>query len=94
MKKILILAGVLALGACAGLDLQTVQNDIATGIQKACVDVNAVAALNPGSPVGAYATGACGTATAVAALVQNSGTIQWLGTLQAQLAAPAAPAKS
>lgn len=77
------------LEACTSAQLQTAQADISAGIQSACKDVQAVAALNPASPVGAYATGACGTATAVAALVQNSGTIQWLGTLQAQLAAPA-----
>lgn len=89
MRKILIAAAAaLALAACTTAQLQTAQNDISAGIQAACKDVNAVAALNPASPVGSYATAACGSATAVAALVQNSGTIQWLGTLQAQIAAP------
>lgn len=88
MRKIALLAAVLALGACTTAQLQTAQNDISAGIQAACKDVQAVAALNPSSPVGSYATASCGTATAVASLVQNSGTLVWLGQLQAQLAAP------
>jgi hypothetical protein len=87
MKKHLAIAALLLLGACTTAQLQTAQADISTGIQAACKDVSAAAALNPASPVGSYATASCGTATAVASLVQNSGTIQWLGSLQAQIAA-------
>lgn len=73
------------LNGCTAAQLQTAQTDISTGIQAACVDVKAAAALNPASPSATYATGACGTATAVAALVQNSGTLVWLGTIMQQL---------
>jgi len=84
--------GMLALAACSGTQLQTTSADIAAGIQAACADVAAAAKLNPSSPVVPWAVGACGTATAVAALVQNSATIQWLGQIQAQLAQPPAAA--
>lgn len=85
-------ASALVLAACTTAQLTNGQSDISTGIQAACADVNAVASLVPASPYATYAVAACGTATAIAALVQNSGTIQWLGSLQAQLksSAPAA----
>ena len=89
-----LLAGGLA--ACSPAQLKLAQDDIAGGIQAACADVLAAQKPNQASPVADYALAACGTATAVATLVQNSATIQWLGQLQQQLAAPAAaaPAKS
>lgn len=92
MRKILFALPVLLAGCTAG-QIQTAQTDIAAGIQAACNDVMAAQKLNPTSPSSAWATGACGTATQVAALVQNSATIQWLGQVQQQLATPApAPA--
>jgi len=84
----------LALSACTTAQIQQAQADISTGIKAACTDVLAAQKLNPASPVANYATAACGTATAVAALVQNSATIQWLGQLWQQLQPPAAPAKA
>lgn len=81
----------LTLGACTTAQLQTAQTDISAGIQAACNDVDAAAKLNPSSPVVAWATGACPLGVAAATLVQNSATLQWLGGIQAQLAAPAAP---
>lgn len=93
--RALCLLGALGAGvaACTTAQLTTAQADISTGIAAACKDVSAVAALVPAAPQATYAVAACGTATAVAGLVQNSGTIQWLGSLQAQLAAAkAAPA--
>lgn len=93
---------VLALAACSTTQLQTAQTDISTGITAACADVMAAvptaqAAVANGTVKGGaaattsvianYATPACGTATAVAALVQNSGTLEWLGTIEGQLAA-------
>lgn len=81
------LLGPLALGACSTAQLQATQTDISTGIKAACTDVMAVAAAVPTVPQAAYAVAACGTAETVATLVQNSDTIQWLGGLQAQLAA-------
>ena len=92
--RCLILAGAcaLVLSAC-GLTAQQVQTDITTGIQAACLDVNTAAKLNPASPVLTYAQASCGSAEAMASLAQGSATIQWLGQLQQQLAAPApAPA--
>lgn len=91
MNKFFLLAlGVAGiLGACTTAELATAQSDISTGIQAACKDVQATAVAFPGSPVAVYATGACGSAELVSALVQNSGTIQWLGQIQAQLKVPA-----
>lgn len=94
MKKYIAIAGLLALGACSSTDLATAQADIATGIQAACTDATAAAALNPASPVAAYVNAACPLGIAAATLVKNSATIQWLGEVQAQVAAPPAPAKS
>lgn len=91
-KAVLGLA--LLLGACSAAQLQQAQTDIASGIQAACADVNAAVKLNPNSPAAPWAVGACGTATAVAALVQNSATIQWLGQVQQQLQAPVAATKA
>lgn len=84
------------LAACSAAQLSQVQTDIATGIQAACTDVNAAAKLNPASPVLTYAEASCGSAEAIASLTQGSATIQWLGQLQQQLAAPAplAPTKA
>jgi hypothetical protein len=89
---ILVGAAFLALSACTASQLQTAQTDIAAGIQAACTDVMAAQKLNPASAVSPWATSSCGTATAVAGLVQTSATLQWLGTLQGQLAAPVAAA--
>jgi hypothetical protein len=89
---VLAIASPVIIAGCTTAQLTQAQTDISTGIAAACKDVSAVAALNPSSPVGSYATAACGTATAVASLVQSSDTIQWLGSLQAQIAAkPATP---
>lgn len=99
-KAGLLIAGLLAtlaLSAC-GLTAQQIQTDITTGIQAACLDVNAAAKANPASPVLTYAQASCGSAEAMASLAQGSATVQWLGQLQQQLqqaapaAAPAAPA--
>ena len=91
----------LTLCACSTAELTAAQNDISTGINAACKDVLASAAVAtaaaPGNTkvasVAGYATAACTVAGPVAALVQNSSTLQWLGTLQGQLSAatPAAP---
>lgn len=86
---IIILAG---LAACTPAQLQTAQTDISVGIKSACADVMAANALNPNSPVAPWAVAPCGTAAAVAGLVQSSATIQWLGGIQAALSAPVAVA--
>lgn len=90
--RVLPFVVVFALAGCTSTQLQQAQTDISTGIQAACADVMAAQKVNPQSPVAPWAVGACGTATAVGALVQNSATIQWLGQIQAQLATPAATA--
>jgi hypothetical protein len=94
-KHLLAAAGLCFLvGACTTDQLQLAQNDISTGIAAGCKDVNAALPLVADPAVKVYAVAACGTATAVASLVQNSGTIQWLGQIKAQLDAAkvAAPA--
>lgn len=91
-RRALGLAAALLLASCTTAELQQANSDISGGIAAACADVLAAQKLNPASPVAAYASAACGTATAVAALVQNSATIQWLGQIQQQLATPAAAA--
>lgn len=93
LRAIALVASLL-LASCTAAELQQAQSDISTGIEAACADVVAAQKLNPTSPVAAYATAACGTARDVAALVQSSATIQWLGQIQQQLSppAPAAPA--
>ena len=70
-------------------NLSSAVSEVSAGIEAACADVTAAAAAFPTSPVIPWARGACGTATAVAGLAQNAATIQWLGTIQAQLAKPA-----
>lgn len=87
------IAAALLVSACTAAQLQTAQTDIGAGIQAACTDVMAAEKLNPNSASAPWATASCATATATAALVQNSATLQWLGSLEAQIVAPA-PAAS
>lgn len=75
------------LARCTAAQLQTAQSEISVGINAACADVAAAQKLNPTSPSAPWAAGACGSATAVASLVQNSATLVWLGQIQQQLAA-------
>ena len=91
-RRAIALGAALLIASCTAAELQQAQSDISTGIEAACADVVAAQKLNPTSPVAAYATAACGTATDVAALVQSSATIQWLGQIQQQLSPPAAAA--
>jgi hypothetical protein len=92
-KSLLALAVAGTLGACSTAQITAAQTDISTGIAAACKDVLASAAVaNAAAPtnqnvvaITGYATAACTIAGPVASLVQNSGTLQWLGTLQGQL---------
>lgn len=91
----LIVSSVALLSGCSPTQISAAQTDISTGINAACNDVMAAKTqaqtLAPTNAqvasTAAYAVAACGTATAVAALVQNSDTLQWLGNLQGQLTA-------
>lgn len=86
----LVAAGLgLSLGACTAQQVQTAQTELSAGIAAACHDVAAAQAANPTSPVAPWAANAC-SPNGTASLVQNSATIQWLGTLAAQLAQPVA----
>ena len=95
MRKIILFAPLVFLAACSTAQIQNAQTDISAGITAACADVNSAqmqaATLAPSSAkvasLSAYATAACGTATVAAALVQNSSTLEWLGSLQGQLKA-------
>ena len=80
--------------ACTSTQLTTAQTDIATGVAAACTDATAAAKLNPTSPVAVYITAACPLGEAAATLVQNSATIEWLGQVEAQVAAPTAAASA
>lgn len=87
---LLTVLAIVALAGCSSAQLATAQADISAGIQAACLDVNAAAALPGVNPsLKAYAGASCATASAVGALVQNSATLQWLGTLQGQMTATA-----
>lgn len=103
MRKILAIGALCVLGltgsTCSTSQIGTATTDISTGIQAACKDVLATipvaqaaakgGAANTVSSIATYGVAACATAQAVAALVQNSSTLQWLGQLQGQLAATA-----
>lgn len=99
-KFIPVVAVAILCAACSTAQLTAAQSDISTGIADACKDVLASAAVataaapanNKVAAIAGYATGACTLAGPVAALVQNSATLQWLGSLQGQLSAAAAPA--
>ena len=90
MRKIILFAPLVFLAACSTAQIQNAQTDISAGITAACADVNMAqkqaSTLAPANAqvasLSAYATAACSTGTAVAALVQNSATLEWLGTLQ------------
>lgn len=90
MVAFIVAAGLgLSLGACTAQQVQTAQTELSAGIAAACHDVAAAQAANPTSPVAPWAANAC-SPNGTASLVQNSATIQWLGTLAAQLAQPVA----
>jgi len=100
--KLAFLAVIVGLAAfrCTPAQIQTATTEISAGIQAACGDANnalavgqAVAkggALNTVNNLAPYVIGACATASAVAALAQNSGTLQWIGQLTGMLSATTA----
>jgi len=99
--KWIFLAAIIGLAAfrCTPAQIQTATTEISAGITAACGDATqtlAVAqtqakggALNTVNNLAPYVIGACATAQAVAALAQNSGTLQWLGQLTGMLSATA-----
>lgn len=111
MKYILsTILGASLLTACSAQQIQTAATDIstiATSVQTACTAVNTTASGIQASPLALipevsgvipYVTAACGTADAVASMVQKAvddpNTIAWIENLNADLIADVNAIKS